>query len=225
VSTLTSARVSNLLAKLYADAENADKPFQEKMRAMSEEERKAVYLDNRRMYSDLARNAYLPIPPEFGKLLYMLIRSSAAKRIIEFGTSFGISTIHLAAAVRDNGTGHVIATEYEPSKAEQARKNFDAAGVADLIEIRIGDALETLRGGIDGPIDFVLLDGPKDLYLPVLRLIEPRLAPQAWIAADNTKNLAGPMQKYLDYIRDPANGYISANIPSDPGHEVSLRVK
>jgi predicted O-methyltransferase YrrM len=225
VSTLTSARVSNLLAKLYADAENADKPFHEKMEAMTETERKAVYLDTRRMYGDLARNAYLPIPPDFGRLLYMLICSSKARTIVEFGTSFGISTIHLAAAVRDNGSGHVIATEYEPSKAAQARKNLEAAGLAELVEIRIGDALETLRSGIESPIDLVLLDGPKNLYLPALRLIEARLAPRAWVAADNTKNLAGPMADYLAYVRTPANGYVSADIPSEPGHEVSLRIE
>lgn len=225
MSTLTSATVSALLEKLYADAEGADQSFHDAMQSFSEERRKEVYLDNRFMYSNLARNAYLPIPPDFGRLLYMLIRSSRAQTIVEFGTSFAISTIHLAAAVRDNGAGRVIGTEFESTKAERARKNLEAAGLADLVEIRVGDATETLRGGIDQPIDFVLLDGPKDLYIPVLQLLEPRLAPRAWVTADNTKNIAGPMAQYLEYVRNPANGYISADIPSEPGHEVSLRTK
>ncbi len=162
--------------------------------------------------------------PEFGRLLYLLAATRKARQIVEFGTSFGISTIHLAAALRDNGGGKLITTEYEASKAERARKNLDAAGLLDLVEIRVGNALETLRTGIDDPIDLVLLDGPKDLYLPLLRLLESRLAPGALIAADNAKDIEGPMAGYLAYVREPRNGYLSVHLPVDHGNELSLRL-
>ncbi|MGG2362426.1 O-methyltransferase, partial [Salmonella enterica] len=86
--------------------------------------------------------------PETCRLLYMLARAGRTRAIVEFGTSFGISTLHLAAALRDNGGGRLITTEFEPSKAAQARRNLDAAGLADLVEIREGDALQTLAGDL-----------------------------------------------------------------------------
>ncbi len=86
----------------------------------------------------------------------------------------GISTIYLAAALRDNGGGHLIGSELEPTKAKRARANLDAAGLADLVDIREGDALETLKD-VGGSVDLLLLDGAFALYLPVLKLVEPRL--------------------------------------------------
>jgi len=66
-----------------------------------------------------------------GALLYMLARGNGARGIVEFGTSFGLSTIHLAAALRDNGGGKLIGTEFEPNKLVNARANLEAAGLAE----------------------------------------------------------------------------------------------
>jgi len=224
MSTLISSPVSTHLAALFADAAQNDRPLREKFRTMTPQERDTLQRDHRRLYSTLAREAYLAVTPEFGRLLYLLASARKVHRIVEFGTSFGVSTIHLAAALRDNGGGKLVTTEYEASKAERARKNLEAAGLLDLVEIRVSDALETLRDGIDGPIDLVLLDGPKDLYLPVLRLLESRLAPGALITADNTKTIQGPMSEYLDYVREPRMGYLSVDLPADHGNELSLRL-
>jgi hypothetical protein len=129
----------------------------------------------------LLGNLQLAVSPETGTLLYLLARSSKARSSIEFGTSIGISTLHLAAALRDNGGGRLISTEFEPSKIAQARANIAAAGLSDLVEIREGDALETLARDSPGQIDLVLLDGAKALYPPVLALLEARLRPGAMI--------------------------------------------
>jgi hypothetical protein len=86
----------------------------------------------------------LAVSRETGALLYMLARSCGARTIVEFGTSFGISTLYLAAALRDNGGGVLITTEFEPSKVARARGNLTAGGLIDLVEIREGDALQTL---------------------------------------------------------------------------------
>jgi predicted O-methyltransferase YrrM len=224
MSTLISSPASTHLAALFADAAQNDRPLREKFKTLAPEEWDTLQKDHRLLYGTLAREAYLAVTPEFGRLLYLLASARKARRVVEFGTSFGVSTIHLAAALRDNGGGKLVTTEYEVSKAERARKNLEAAGLLDLVEIRVGDALETLRSGIDGPIDLVLLDGPKDLYLPVLRLLESMLAPGAVIAADNTKTIQGPMAEYLAYVREPQNGYLSVDLPIDHGNELSIKI-
>jgi predicted O-methyltransferase YrrM len=219
--TLASPAVTQVLERLYAAAERADRPLREQRAGLSPAERKAIFeaqqADYRATYERM-REAYIPIDREFGTLLYVLACARQAKTIVEFGTSFGLSTIQLAAALRDNGGGRLVSTEFIPSKAEAARKNLEGAGLADLVEIRLGDALETLAHGVGSPIDLVLLDGAKNLYVPVLKLLEPTLAPRALIATDNTT----AESPYVGYVRDPANGYLSIGLPFESGNELSL---
>jgi predicted O-methyltransferase YrrM len=156
-----------------------------------------------------------------GRLLYTLVRAARPATVVEFGTSFGISTLYLAAAIRDNGTGQVITTELSADKASAARQSFAATGLDDLITLLHGDARETLADLGASP-GLVLLDGWKDLCLPVLRLLEPALAPGALVVADDI-DLAdlGP---YLDYVRAPGSGYVSVTFPDgDEGMEISCR--
>jgi predicted O-methyltransferase YrrM len=176
-----------------------------------------------REQADAYAELYIPVSPEGGRLLYALIRASRPATVVEFGTSFGISTIHLAAAVRDNGTGHVVSTELHAAKVARARANLAEAGLADLVTILEGDARETLAD-LPGPVGFVLLDGWKGLYLPVLRLLEPRLAPGALVVADDTISMAAEMTGYLSYVRDPVHGYLSVSFPDSDGLEISCRV-
>jgi predicted O-methyltransferase YrrM len=167
--------------------------------------------------SDAYASLYLPISPEAGKLLYALARAIRPQTIVEFGTSFGISTLYLAAAVTDNGTGRVVTTELSHAKAAAARANFDEAGLGDVVTILIGDALETLVG-ITGPIELVLLDGWKNLCLPVLQLLEPKLSAGALVAADDITH--DGMVDYLEYVRHSAT-YVTVAFPVDDGVELS----
>jgi predicted O-methyltransferase YrrM len=168
--------------------------------------------------ADALADFYIPISAEAGRLLYVLVRASRPDTVVEFGTSFGISTIYLAAAVADNGHGRVITTELSSKKAEAARSNLRQAGVDGPVTVLVGDARQTLAD-LPGPIGLVLLDGWKDLCLPVLRLLEPKLAPGALVAADDI-DLPG-MAGYLDYVRDPANGYVTVAFPVEDGMEIS----
>lgn len=213
--TLTSEPVLGTLKRLYKEAEEADKPLLESYTMQPQSETvndpfadilKQEERDYKGLYHRFASN-YLNISPEFGQYLYTCVRSTKAKRIVEFGTSFGISTIHLAAALRDNGGGELITTELEESKAFQARKNFESAGLADLVDVRIGDALDTLKTGIKGKIDLVHLDGAFSLYLPVLKLLEPHLKEAALVIGENAVD-----PSYLGYVRNPKNGYHSQRI-------------
>jgi predicted O-methyltransferase YrrM len=150
----------------------------------------------------------LPVTPEAGRLLYALVRATRPGTVVEFGMSLGISAIHLAAAVRDNGSGRVVTTELSAAKVATAKKTFAETGLDDVITVLRGDALTTLADQ-DGPVEFVLLDGWKELYQPVIKLVEPRLTSGALIVADNTS--MDDTKPYLDYVRDPGNGYVSVN--------------
>jgi len=167
-------------------------------------------------------DAYIPISPEQGELLYHTARLVGARTLVEFGTSFGISAIYLAAAARENG-GRFIGTEMEPNKIAAARDNLKAAGLDGVSEVRAGDARETLRD-LDDPIDFLLLDGWKDVYLPMIEMLRPKLAERAVVFADNIFTFPKALAPYVAYVRDPANGFESTTIPVGHGLEFSVCV-
>lgn len=129
------------------------------------------------------KDAYLAISREQGEDLKKMIVEKQLKHVIEFGTSFGISTLFLAQAARQIG-GRVVTTELIESKAQKALENFRRAGVEDLIQLRIGDALQTLKGH-SSPIDLLLLDGWKDLYLSIFQMLEPNFHTNTIIYVDN----------------------------------------
>jgi predicted O-methyltransferase YrrM len=169
------------------------------------------------------KDAYIPIERAQGLTLYQMARMRRARNIVEFGASFGISTIYLAAAVRDNGGGTVITTEIEPGKAAAARANFARAGLSDEIDLREGDALETLRQ-IDGPVDLLFLDGWKEACLPVLQLVGPTLPPGACILCDDVKPFRKTLKPYVEYVRGNPNRYVSMELPLGDGLELSVVV-
>jgi predicted O-methyltransferase YrrM len=220
MTTLTTAPLAPLLDRLFDEAAAASPATSPAFAAVSAEERtrlmrsKTDYLD---FYGRL-KNFPLPVSRETGVLLYMLARSTGARTIVEFGTSFGISTLHLAAALRDNGGGRLITTEFEPSKVARAPDNLTEGGLIDLVEIRVGDALRTLSVDLPETIDLLLLDGAKALYPEILSLVESRLGPGAFIVADN----ADDSPDYLARVRSPAEGYMSTPFAEDV--ELSMRL-
>jgi predicted O-methyltransferase YrrM len=171
----------------------------------------------RRLYR-MMRDIPLPVSRETGTLLYMLARSSGARSILEFGTSYGVSTIYLAAALRDNGGGRIITTEFESSKVARAREHLSAASLMDLVEIREGDALETLSHDLPTTLDLVLLDGAKGLYTDILDRIEDRLRPGSLVLADDAHH----SQEYLRRIRADEQSYLSVSLAGDV--ELSTRL-
>jgi predicted O-methyltransferase YrrM len=228
VDSLSSGPVAEVLQRLHQEADAADAPlmqaFTSEMANVEQAMSQVVEAENKNLtglYHGYAGN-FLSVSPEFGRFLYMCARSCKAKRIIEFGSSMGISAIYMAAALRDMGGGVLIGTELESSKAERAQANLRAAGLADLVEFRIGDARETLKSSVGGNIDMVMLDGAFTLYLPVLKLLEPHLRPDATIIGENAFAEAGG---YVDYVRDPQNGYLSLPLSFDPGRGNEFTVK
>ena len=155
---------------------------------------------------------------------YHICRAMQATRVVEAGTSFGVSTIYLAAALRDNQVenGVVIATECDPVKAQTARQNFKEAGLCDFIELREGDLRQTLRD-LDGPIDFMLVD-IWEVARPALELVSPNLRTGAIVVCDNTTVDIDEYGDYFEFVMDPANRFSTMTIPFQGGFEMTVRV-
>ncbi|WP_437318724.1 O-methyltransferase [Sorangium sp. So ce385] len=165
---------------------------------------------------------YLAIGSDQGAFCYLTARALRATTIVEFGTSFGVSTLWLAAAVRDNGGGRVIGTELVPEKARRAQANLEEAGLASFAEIRVGDATETLRADL-GEVDFMLNDGFPLRALDVLKLVAPALRPGAVVVTDNVGVFRADYRDYVAYVRDPRHGFASMTVPFRSGTEYSVR--
>ena len=220
MSTLTTAPVAPLLERLFADADAAEANLDALVGDMSDDEHARLMrskTEYRSFYGRL-KDAPLAVSRETGTLLYMLARGTGVRTIVEFGTSFGISTLHLASALRDNGGGRLIGSEFEPSKIARARRNLASGGLLDLVELREGDALRTLGADLPESVDLLLLDGAKALYPEILARVEDRLRPGALVVADN----ADDSPDYLARVRATGSGYLSVPFAEDV--ELSMRL-
>jgi predicted O-methyltransferase YrrM len=158
---------------------------------------------------------------------YQLCRVSNAHRVVEAGTSYGVSTLYLAAAVRDNvrgtaGTGVVIGTEHEPEKARAARRHFEQADLSRFIDLREGDVRDTLKQ-INGPVDFMLVDIWIPMARPALEVVSPHLRPGAIVIYDNTRVRRTEYADYFAFLDNPINGFRTMTLPFDGGLDLSVR--
>ena len=176
-----------------------------------------------RLFSDL----YSAVTPERAAVLYLVARAVRARRIVEFGSSFGISTIYLATAALENFPGQtasaaqVVGSDMEERKVAEATKNIAAAGLSGIAKILHGDALETLRS-VPAPIDLAFLDGPKNMYLAVLKMLEPKLRHGSVILSDNIDSFRKEVAPFLAYVHSVPNGYASSTLGLSDGMEFSI---
>jgi len=218
--------VQRVLDRLYSETIEQD-PIRR-----AETQSAGLNHDGEQGFYQAMSGARMPVTPEFGTLLYVLARSSSARHIVEFGTSFGVSTIFLAAALRDNGGGRLVTTEFVAQKAASAAANLREAGLDDLVAIRVGDAITTLAQDVPQPIDLILLDASKGLYLDILLLLEPRLRRGGIVVSDRADldgSDGGRAGAYLAYLKNPANGYRMASITTEAlrqsfAHDIAVRV-
>lgn len=162
------------------------------------------------------------IAPEQGDLIYLLCRAAHAKRVVDFATSVGMSALYFGAAMRDNGGGMVIGSELVPEKIATARRNLADAGLSDYADIREGDARQTLSD-LGGPVDFVLIDGwpngqEPSLAREVIEIVAPQIRKGGYVLNDNAE------PDFLEFIRDPVNGFISMSLPLKSGTELCVKV-
>lgn len=218
MTTLNQREVQDVLFRLYAEAQANDSKVQAEEQALLADA--GGIIDDQTLQS-INDRTFMAVAPEVGRLIYLLVRSRRPALVVEFGTSFGLSAIHIASGLRDNCFGHLITTEQSAAKASRAAVHIEQAGLSDLVEIRQGDAFQTLSE-VKG-VDLLLLDGWKPLYLPLLKQLEPALTPGCLIIADDVISLSAKVAPYLAYMRDAANGYVSCEIPLDDGLELSIR--
>ena len=215
---LGDARVAAVLDEIARTAESTDPDVMKRAYATAADWPQPP---TAKQAAELCAQAALPVHPQVGVFLYQLVRSLRPALVVEFGTSFGASTLYAAAALRDNGGGRVIGSELHPGKADRAREHLERAGLASYADIRTGDAREQLAR-LPAPIDLLLLDGWKELYLPVLKVLEPALRTGAMVVSDNLPMLPG---EFIDHVRAPGGGYLSQPLPLGDGIELSLRLR
>ena len=170
------------------------------------------------------RDKLVALDRDKAEFCYYVCRALQARRIVEAGTSYGVSTIFLSAAVRDNGGGVVIGTEYEPEKAAIARRHFDEAGLSAFIDLREGDLRQTLVD-VEAPIDFMLIDIWTPMAHPALSLIAPRLRQGAVVICDNTVQFRDAYAEYFAFVDEPRNGLRTMTLPFEGGLEFTVRAQ
>jgi len=226
MSVLHDPVLERMLARLHAESDaQADE-----MRAYyaAREGEKAPPEDAAARLKEFRSDKLVALDRDKAEFCYQLCRANNARRIVEIGTSYGVSTLYLAAAVRDNvrasgGDGIVIGTEYEPDKAKAARRHFEEAGLARLIDLREGDLRQTLKRIDGGPVDFVLVDIWIAMARSALERVAPHLRPGAIVICDNTEQYRSDYADYFAFINDPANGFRTMTLPFGGGLELSVR--
>ncbi len=163
------------------------------------------------------------IPCRDGRFFYDLILKNGYTRGLEIGTYNGYSTLWLGLAFRKTG-GRVITIEYDRTSGEEARRNFEKAGLEDVIDSRINDAFEEIPK-IEGNFDFVFIDAWKPDYVRFLRLLKDRVLPGGAIVAHNVTNYARDMQEFLDAIQNDSELETTFHEISAEGFSVSIKRK
>jgi predicted O-methyltransferase YrrM len=223
-SPLNDPKLEALLDRLHAQSDAQV----DETEAYFERREHETGLGEEKLYDDdmhrFLADKLVALDRDKAEFCYLLCRSLHARRVVEAGTSYGVSTLYLAAAVRDNQVedGVVIGTEYEPQKAEIARSNFEQAGLSEFIELREGDLRGTLQD-VGGPVDFMLVD-IWEVALPALELVSPSLRPGAIVASDNTTESAAMYGEYFEFVNDPSNRLRTMTVPFQGGFELTVRV-
>ena len=221
-SVLNDPKLEALLAALHAQSDSQEQAMATYYATESGGAQRPPAQDEKSFLSD----KFVALDRDKAEFCYQLCRALCARCIVEAGTSYGVSTLYLAAAVRDNARvggarGVVIGTEYEPAKAAAARANFAAADLAPFIDLREGDLRETLRD-VGGTVDFMLVDIWTPMARPALELVAPRLRPGAAVVCDNTAEYREEYRDYFDFIAAQHPRLRTATLPFRGGLELTV---
>ena len=163
----------------------------------------------------------LNITRDTGRLLWVLVRATSAKRIVEVGTSNAFSTIWLADAAESTG-GRVTTLELDPDKIAMARTNLAVARLEGVVEIIEGRAAETLPA-LPGPFDLVFLDADRPSYPTYLELVVPKLRRGGLLIADNVTSHAKELEAYLQRVNAHPLLF-SVSVPIGNGEGIAVKV-
>jgi predicted O-methyltransferase YrrM len=166
---------------------------------------------------------------EVGKLLGLLIRSNNAKKVLEFGTCLGYSTVWIAQALKETG-GRLISVEYREDLYEITKRNIESAGLSDVVKLILGDASEVINT-VEGPFDIILQDSDKALYSQMLEKCISLTRKNGLIIADDvlfkpmgiSEKFSEPVHKYLEKVFADKRLY-STILPIGDGVAISMKV-
>jgi predicted O-methyltransferase YrrM len=222
-SVLNDPNLEALLAGLHARSDSQEESMAAHYAVWPEGAERSRPADEKAFLSD----KFVALDRDKAEFCYQLCRALNAARVVEAGTSYGVSTLYLAAAVRDNAraaggaAGVVIGTEHEPAKAAAARATFAAAGLAPFIDLREGDLRQTLRD-VGGAVDFMLVDIWTPMARPALELVAPRLRPGAAVVCDNTEAHREEYRDYFDFIASRFPRLRTMTLPFRGGLELTV---
>jgi len=222
-SVLNDPALESLLAALHARSDSQEESLAAYYAVDSDGAQAPRAEDEKSFLSD----KLVALDRDKAEFCYQLCRALEATRVVEAGTSYGVSTLYLAAAVRDNAlaagsaAGVVIGTEYEPAKAASARATFAAAGLSPFIDLREGDLRQTLRD-VGGPVDFMLVDIWIPMARPALELVAPRLRLGAAVICDNTAEYRDEYRDYFDFIASQSPRLRTTTLPFRGGLELTV---
>ena len=227
---LLDSRVESVLDRLYEQHEAQGRAVEAYFSERAAEESMDWNRFDDRTNAFL-RDKLIALDRPKAEFCYSVCRALRAHRVVEAGTSFGVSTLFLASALRDNWdlrekdgrTPVVTATEYEAEKAKLARHTFEEAGLSDLVDLREGDLRKTLIG-LEGPIDFMLIDIWTPMARPALEVVAPHLRTGAVVVCDNTQQFSDAYRDYFAFLNDPRNGFSTMTLPFDGGLEFTVKV-
>ena len=154
--------------------------------------------------AEATRESIPIVGPVVGELLFILARATGAARILELGTATGYSGIFLGRACAPI-PGRVVSLESDDAMAHRARGNFARAGLTEVVEVRVGEALQLMAKMAEMPetFDLVFLDIDKESYLPALTLCRRLLRPGGLLVADNV-GFAGAADFNREILANPA---------------------
>ena len=162
----------------------------------------------------------LNLEPDTARLVYILARSSGAKRVLEIGTSNGYSTIWLASAVAPNG-GRVTSIDLSAEKQGMAHENLQRAGLLESVELVLGKA-GTIVKELVGPFDVVFFDADRLGAAANLEALMPKLAPSVLLLADNVTSHPDEIAGYLTVMKK-LEGFEHVVVPVGKGLSVAYR--
>ncbi|MEV6674677.1 class I SAM-dependent methyltransferase [Streptomyces sp. NPDC051162] len=157
-----------------------------------------------------------------GTLLYQLVLATGATQVLACGLAAGSRTVPIAAALCDNGRGRVVSCQPDAARALSVSAALEQAGLAAYADVLEGDAQDVLPCA-PGPVDLLVLDGPAERFLAVLRAMEPRLLPGAMVVACGAQDSLEQSADFLAHVRSPDSGYVSLPLLLDGGLEMAVR--
>ena len=196
-----------------------------------EELEKQSQLEKSRKIDVVSEDRMLAITKETGELFNIILRLKNARNVLEIGMSVGYSTIWFAEAIQEQ-EGKIITIENNPRKIERAQKNFQKAGVADMIQVKEGLAMQILTELNLGEehkeyFDFVFIDADKENIIEYFELILPMVKVGGVIITDNMlypEKYIQDMKKFSEHIKKNSK-LRSITSPIGNGEEITVKLQ